>query len=144
MKNLVLVVLLFVIGCSESINKIDSNKKEQSKVIDASLNKVADFNVFFNNFNSNSEFQLSSIEFPLKMISFEDENKSELVIEKNEWKFTKLIENLKLRSKVKKKFINEKEVQIDYYLEDTGVFVSHFFIYKNKRWILIRIEDHST
>jgi hypothetical protein len=100
-----------------------------------------DFSAFFKKFNADSVFQLSRIEFPLKFKS--NEGKAS-VITKNEWSFTKLLEERGSKTVIKKKVINDEEVRIDYMEEDTGVLIRHTFSVKAGRWMLVYIEDHST
>lgn len=146
MKSTKLIALLVIIGfgCSNVSNSNNlSDTINQNKIADSVAIKPTDFNTFFGKFNTDSSFQFSSIDFPLKLVSFEDEKKKESVINKQEWRFTKLIEQTKLKSKIKKKVVSNQEVQIEYSIEDTGVLVNHFFKYMNGRWILALIEDHS-
>lgn len=140
----IIFLILITLGCSNVSNSNNiSDKKTKTKGTDSVTVEVSDFNVFFEKFNTDSTFQFSSIEFPLKLISTEEDGKKESVINKQEWKFTKLSEQAKLKSKIKKKIVSNQEVQIEYSIEDTGVLVNHYFQYKNRSWVLTRIEDHS-
>lgn len=137
------VLLIIGIGCTSSNNVesviIKSNKLKE----DSSKLKVIDFNVFLKKFNNDSLFQISCIDFPLSLISFEDDVKKKSTIIRSEWSFIQLIENDKYNSKIIKKVKTKYEVEIQYLIEDTGILVCHFFAFKNGLWRLERIEDYS-
>ena len=138
--------MLISMGCSDisSNNSYENDKIIQSKSNDSLTVDISDFNTFFERFNSDSVFQYSSIEFPLRLIIFEEETKKETFINKQQWEFTKLIKDSKWNSIINKKIKKNKEIQIEYSIEDTGVLIYHFFQYKNGHWLLTHIEDYST
>ena len=142
----ILLLMLISIGCSNisSNNSYENVKIIQSKSNESLTADISDFNIFFERFNSDSIFQYSSIEFPLRLIIFQEETKKETLINKQRWEFTKLIENSKWNSIINKKIKNNKEIQIEYSIENTGVLIYHFFQYKNGHWLLTHIEDYST
>jgi hypothetical protein len=137
---ILLAIVLGVLGCSDPASK-QSNKDVSVKVADSGASAIEDFESFFEKFNKDSIFQVARIEFPLQFKSNEEE---ESIIRKIEWSYTKLIEEKGTKTVIRKKLVSNTEVRIDYMEEDTGVLISHTFLQKGGRWMLVNIEDHST
>ena len=105
--------------------------------------KYYEFDSFFKKFNMDSVFQLNSICFPLRIITIDEEGSKENFITKSRWKFTKLIRNNKIKSRIIKKQLGHNKVCITYTIEDTGYKVLHFFNFCNSHWTLTLIRDES-
>lgn len=136
----VLLLALIGFGCREHPAKEESGKRNTPKELEIVV-AAENFDIFFENFNNDSVFQLSRIQFPLKLKSNEGEDS---FIKKGEWRYTKLVENNRAKTIIRKEVIGNSEIRIDYMVEDTGVLVSHTFHLIDKQWILTNIEDHST
>jgi hypothetical protein len=143
-SGLIILILLVAISCSNNTNTAkESTTKPAPSSSSVTSVSIDDFDTFLAKFNADSSFQFSSIEFPLKLTSLgEDGNKSSF-ISKEKWIFTKLSNDKKLKSKIKKIVINKEQVKLEYSIEDTGVIVNHFFSLKSGHWMLTNIEDQS-
>ncbi|MBY0480205.1 MAG: hypothetical protein K2Q21_02520 [Chitinophagaceae bacterium] len=140
----IILILLVAVGCSNSSNNEKVPVVQAAlQSTDASSGSINDFDVFLEKFNSDSVFQFSCIEFPLKLSSIGEDGHKVSLISMEKWVFTKLANNKKLKSKIKKIIINKDQVKIEYSIEDTGVLVNHFFSFKNGHWMLTNIEDQS-
>ncbi|WP_394330837.1 DUF4348 domain-containing protein [Mucilaginibacter pineti] len=110
------------------------------------LTKSADtidlkFDSFFNKFESDRSFQLSRIQFPLKVISITEDGRHIKFMKKSEWTYTNFvkIKNIELNKSSRTK--SEMDVKLS--ITDTGVQVVYHFQIKNGKWWLCGITDMS-
>lgn len=151
-KNLLVIFILLILlffGCDNhkkriQYSKVDTvfkktNTKSLSKNnIDASDMK---FDLFFNRFNSDRNFQLSRIQFPLRVWSGTGNGQSIKFMKKNEWTYTNFTQIKKILIEEKNKAKNEMDLMIS--ITDTGVQVEYHFKIKNDQWWLYGITDKS-
>jgi hypothetical protein len=128
----------------------DNEKSKSSFNKDSSLNAVAnpvaiieDFDVFFKKFNSDSLFQKSRIKFPFKIIIKDEDGDNSRILSKSEWHFIHLVNDKKEKSIIRKVPIQRNKILITYAIEDTGIFIKHFFENINGKWRHTYCEDES-
>ena len=142
-KLLVVLILLFN-SCKEN----DRIKED----VNTSENIDEDFNIFLEKFNRDSIFQISRINFPLKVIERNDENlleETEKTIELKEYEkidlsypkdiltreFDRYRQNIKL---------SDKKATIEIRGVDNGIYINIYFEKEGGKWILTSWTDKST
>ena len=142
-KLLVVLILLFN-SCKEN----DRIKE----VVNTSDNIDEDFNIFLEKFNRDTIFQISRINFPLKVIERNDENlleETEKTIELKEYEkidlsypkdiltreFDRYRQNIKL---------SDKKATIEIRGIDNGIYINIYFEKEDGKWILTSWTDKST
>ncbi|WP_158828489.1 DUF4348 domain-containing protein [Mucilaginibacter lacusdianchii] len=140
--NLCALILFSITSNTELHSNIDVSISAIN-VRSTSATEVEQFDAFFKRFNTNADFQLASIMFPLKKITVDDDNKQTVeYINKRAWKFIKI-------AKIKGNIINKGkvgkgEVTMLLQIEDTGVHIQYRFVSKEGKWYLTLIADEST
>jgi hypothetical protein len=100
------------------------------------------FDSFFKKFESDRNFQLSRIQFPLKVTSItEDDEQHIKFMKKSEWTYTNFVKIKNIEIKEISKTKSEIEVKLS--ITDTGVQVVYHFKNKNGQWWLCAITDQS-
>jgi len=139
MKNILLYLfLIFNFSCQKHNESLKPKIKETEKI------KDEDFEVFLDKFNSDSTFQTSRINFPIKTIQLDTENLKENTIEYNQSNY-----HLSKIDKQSKYYKIEKVIMSDsakVYLKgiDNGIYIEFFFFKKNGIWKLDTWNDLST
>ena len=134
---LVILLLLLTVACT------NQQKSKLSQCYD--LEKSESFNVFFNRFKSNKDFQKLRIDCPLTLESIDDES-----AEINYSRSKKKIEYVSFDQKnwtdpislSFRKLINDTIV-VDLNGVETGLRVEHYFVLRKKVWFLCKIRDKS-
>lgn len=108
-----------------------------------------DFNSFLTLFNSDSAFQLSSIDFPMKVQEINRESDHELtekIIDKSNYKRLDLSDNLSNSNNnfTREIKINNNSATVEIRGIESGVKVDFFFERENGKWKLITWIDSST
>lgn len=155
-KNIqILLILLCLFSCIQNKNTGKTEilaDNETLKVIKEEDFEREDFFVFFLDFCTNEEFQLTRIKFPIKE-SFLSENLNEeivRIIPEEEWKFLKIkkfeentvnlyfdsFDNLELQD------TNERVYSI--LGIENGININYYFTREKGKWYLVKIEDLST
>ncbi len=139
-----ILCVIFVFGCDQS-----SKKAENVKTLLPQNNES--FESFFEKFNRDSVFQMSRVVFPFKVMQINDVEGPDndeitytnVFVAENDWKkvdFTFPNEKNVIVNKVE---VNSDEVNLQYRVEDTGIFVEHFFQKKQGHWWLTYAKDNS-
>lgn len=111
------------------------------------------FDDFLFRFGSDEAFQRERIDFPLKVITWEDyeEKRGEIIeteVPNNEWQHDFLFVTESYRSQVydnhKEKLRNSNERLFQWIGVENGVNVKYFFKAINGKWYLVKKEDLST
>ena len=162
LRNILLLLLAVTfISCSNSSdrtstsgqstsNKIaadsNNNKKYQPSNIPADLDSK--FEKFIEYFNKDSLFQVSRIDFPLKVRAFDEDKEIETVITKSDFrmlhfgdKSAKTREYDKYEETIK---VNGNKAVIKTRGIDNGIFIDIYFEKKNGTWKLLTWVDSST
>ena len=134
---LIIFLLLLTVACT------NQQKSKLSQCSD--LQKSESFNVFFNRFKSNKDFQKLRIDCPLTLESIDDES-----AEINYSRSKKKIEYVSFDQKnwtdpislSFRKLINDTVV-VDLNGVETGLRVEHYFVLRKKVWFLCKIRDKS-
>jgi hypothetical protein len=101
------------------------------------------FNVFFNRFSTDSAFQISRIEFPLKLtiIGGEGESDTTKFLQKKDWSFAHAQPEKKIITKPAQ--TGKGMANIHFFIEDTGVSVYYKFVSRRGKWWMTSIRDES-
>ena len=143
----IFTILALTFGCS-------SGNSTTPKIGDSSaafsLKTVAivseeNFDVFFKKFDSDSVFQRSRIQFPLKYETLEDEGDPNTIkyISKNEIYHVGLHKLKEPKMTIAKKVTGSSKVEMQFRIEDTGYEKNLFFSRRDKKWFLIAVNDLS-
>lgn len=135
-KTLVIIFLTLVCGRTYQLY---SNETYQNLRND-------NFYKFLVKFSKNKAFQRERILFPLVLHTENLQGKS--IVKKlnvNSWKHTDFVGLGKLdkKNQIEIEAISDSEVRLIYSIEDTGVYVIHYFIKKDGKWFLYKISDQS-
>jgi hypothetical protein len=149
-----LSILAFIfIECKPEIRKTQDKNQTENKVSEFKIPKNVDdnFKVFLSYFSKDSVFQVSRVNFPLKVLEVDQNNtleQIEMIIQKNE--YTKLDfeypkdaltrETSRYTQNIKTKD-NKSIVEIRGY--DNGIYTDYFFEKENGKWILKSWDDNS-
>ncbi len=146
--------MTFVYGCfsdnqqsdSNNLNKISTNIDDSKKRNDNSI-KDEDFKTFLNKFSTDEAFQISRIDFPLKVRTIgENSELDDEIMTKEEWRQINFTYDPNNPS-------NEYEQRIIIYGDkatiecigiDNGIMVEYYFERKNGIWLLVTLTDAST
>ncbi|WP_165372254.1 hypothetical protein [Emticicia agri] len=112
----------------------------QSK--EAQKDKQEDFEIFWQKFQYDKDFQKSRVKFPLlsKYYGVDDEYHEETT-KKSEWEYRDF--NIEGLIKTLNKESPTRTIMA-LMIEDTGVYVEYIFELRNKKWFLIETVDQST
>lgn len=134
----ILIITFLTLGCGGTPQ---SNTKEPYQ------NKVnEDFNIFLAKFSKNKAFQTERIIFPLVFYTENEQGNS--VVKKltaNSWRYTDFV-GLNKRDKkneIEIEISSKTEAKLIYSIEDSGVYVIHYFIKKDGKWYMYKISDES-
>lgn len=101
-----------------------------------------DFDQFFKRYNVDRSFQLSRTVFPLKIEIAEDgEPVKTKLLQKAKWQHVNLLDKKYIIKKTPK---GSTAMVVTLQIEDTGVFIEHFFQLDKGIWKLISTKDSST
>jgi|SRR3954471_3659958 len=148
--KLAILGIVFFSSCSDEKEIKNDSKENHSTFVEENKKNtdtlgVENFDLFIEKFSNDSEFQVSRINFPLNVETYDidDESYEKSTIKKSEWKFFDLknLDEKKIR-KINRDVDNNYILNIQ--IMDTGVFVDYIFKSKNNEWILIKIVDKST
>jgi hypothetical protein len=154
-KYLYLILILAFLGCKLESRKVETEKSTESKKetiqIKIPENVDNDFKVFLYYFSKDSIFQISRVNFPLKVMEVNQNNtleQIEMTIQKKE--YTKLDfeypkdaltrETSRFTQNIKTKD-NQSIVEIRGF--DNGIYTDYFFEKENGKWILKSWDDNS-
>lgn len=153
-KNMLVILIstiLLFFSCNNHKNKVQSQQLLVDTVFKKTIIKSlprknidtidVKFDSFFSKFDSDRNFQLSRIKFPLKVKSDTEDGQSIKFIKKNEWRYTNFthIKNIQIAKNSKTK----NEIDLILSIIDTGVQVEYHFKIKNDQWWLYEITDRS-
>ncbi|RAR48417.1 DUF4348 domain-containing protein [Flavobacterium lacus] len=150
-----LILVLAFLGCKPEVEKVEVKKTTESRKqisgIKIPENVDGDFKTFLYYFSKDSIFQISRVNFPLKVMEVDQNNtfeQLEMIIQKNE--YTKLDfeypkdaltrETSRYTQNIKTKD-NKSDVEIRGY--DNGIDTDYFFEKENGKWILKSWDDNS-
>ncbi|QHL89150.1 DUF4348 domain-containing protein [Nibribacter ruber] len=150
MKLIALPLLLMLWSCSNTAENQQEKKLSTTVAIKntaESSETTADksdeeFDTFLQRFSIDSSFQLTRIAFPVKVTSTDGEKEEVKLINKQAWEYTNY-SNLK-SGQIRSEKVKNGLINLIYTVDDTGVLVYHYFQKRNKEWVLVSIEDHST
>lgn len=146
-SSYIFTILVLTFGC----NSGDSTapKIGDSSVV-ANLKTVAvvseeNFEMFFKKFDSDSVFQRSRIQFPLKYETLGDEGDPSTIkyISKNDIYHIGLHKLKEPKMTSAKKVTDSSKVEIQFRIEDTGYEKNLFFAKRDKKWFLVAVNDLS-
>lgn len=154
-KYLYLILILAFLGCKSETRKVEIEKPTESKKEVAEVripeNVDNDFKVFLNYFSKDSIFQVSRINFPLKVMEVDENNTLEQInvtIQKKE--FTKLdfeypkdalTRELDRYTQTIK--IKENKCIVEIRGVDNGIYSDYFFEKDKGKWFLKSWNDNS-
>lgn len=138
--GLLILVLLFSLNfgfTSYGNNSSISNKEEY-------LQKIENFEIFFNRFCNNPKFQLQRVKFPFRqtLVGITGEPNEEVFIERKDWIHTNFIKLSKKYNISKRKRRNGFIINLQ--LLDTGVFEDYYFELVSGKWMMIKMIDSGT
>ncbi len=124
-------------------NATQKKEKELPPRHAATVMAAENFDDFFKRFNADSVFQKSRVVFPLKMVIAGDEGEGDSTkyIIGSKWRWGNLMaEKNHIISKIKN---TNREVIVQFNIEDTGVGICYYFTQKRGKWWLVFIKDAS-
>lgn len=148
-KRIILSFSLFLlIGCT-SKNKSAHNQTETNKIVNKSSSDIdAKFETFIEHFSRDSLFQISRIDFPLKVKELDEDDEKEITVNKSEFRkldFNKNNVNSKGTDEYKLNIkVNGDEAVIETRGIDNGIYIDTYFKKKNGKWKLVTSVDSST
>jgi len=109
----------------------------------AGTSKQEDFGTFFKKFSSDSVFQIARVKFPLKIITDSEDGTSTRFLSKSKWQYVSFDKGKNDENVYRKKIINERLINIEFTVKETGVFVNHYFTLQSEKWLLAYVVDGS-
>lgn len=161
-RNILLSLLtLTFIGCSNSSDKtsasgqltsneiaVHSSKAEKYQPSNIPADLDSKFETFIEYFNKDSLFQVSRIDFPLKVKASDEDKEIETIITRSDFrmlnfgdKSAKTREYDKYEETIK---VNGDKAVIETRGIDNGIFIDIYFEKKNGKWKLLTWMDSST
>jgi len=148
----ILILLVIFLSCKKEKNiSIEIGKNLPSNTeVKVSKQVDNDFNVFFKLFNQDSIFQMSRVDFPLKIKTLDGEYELiNQIVKKEEYRITEfLIGNTQTNHEYdnfkQDIVLGEEEVIVSWVGIDNGIAVEFMFKKNNGKWMLITYVDHST
>lgn len=155
LKLYFVISLLLVVSCKKEIapqntilKDVDENvvaNEEKVPVATSNKNDLEDFNHFFRLFNHDTVFQISRINFPLKVkINNDDLELVDYVIPKEKYTTINLDKKPEERDFNQQLILKKDKAVIQQRGIDNGIFIDYFFEKKNGKWQLITWVDVST
>lgn len=155
LKSYFVISLLLVVSCKKEIapeNTIlkdaDENvvaNEEKVPVATSNKNDLENFNHFFRLFNHDTVFQISRINFPLKVkINNDDLELVDYVIPKEKYTTINLDKKPEERDFNQELILKKDKAVIQQRGIDNGIFIDYFFEKKDGKWQLITWVDVST
>jgi hypothetical protein len=138
---LVYAAVLLLFACNS--NSAQKKVKESSLNHATRVKSAENFDLFFKKFNADSVFQKSRVAFPLKVViaGGEGESDSTKYISDGKWQGGNLMAEKK---HIIKKIKNaDREIVVQFNIEDTGVGIYYYFAQKKGKWWLVFIKDAS-
>ncbi len=134
----IIIITFLALGCGSTPQ---SATKELNQNI---INE--DFNIFLTKFSKDKNFQMKRIIFPLALYTENEQGK--YVVKKltpKSWKHTDFMGLSKFDKKnvIEIDISSKTEAKLIYSIEDTGVYVIHYFIKKDGKWYMSKISDES-
>lgn len=148
--KLLFIIVIFFLGCKADSKKKFSKHSDssiiryvsvQGRPLSAHSDSLENFDTFFNRFEIDSVFQLSRTEFPLKTISYSDEEEETGTIDRKDGKYTNFTTIKGLI--VSKTLISGSRASVLFSIEDTGINVTYYFDKKKGLWQLTSVVDES-
>ncbi len=155
LKSYFVISLLLVVSCKKEIapqntilKDVDENvvaNEEKVPVATSNKNDLEDFNHFFRLFNHDTVFQISRINFPLKVkINNDDLELVDYVIPKEKYTTINLNKKPEERDFNQQLILKKDKAVIQQRGIDNGIFIDYFFEKKDGKWQLITWVDVST
>ena len=156
LKASFVILLLLQLSCKKTIvpqdniilndepKKIITNEEKKPETV-SDKHKQEDFNHFFKLFNHDTVFQISRINFPLKVkINNDDLELVDYVILKNEYTTINLDKKPKERSYNQQIILKKDKAVIQQRGINNGIFIDYYFERIDGKWQLITWIDVST
>lgn len=136
-------VLLLLPGCNNNKRVKGSLPAKATAKFNAVGTASENFNIFFNRFSTDSVFQISRIEFPLKLtiIGGEGESDTAKFIKKKDWLFAHAQPEKDVIARPKQ--TSKAKANIHFLIEDTGFSVYYYFVIRKGKWWMTSIRDES-
>jgi hypothetical protein len=153
-----IVCFIFLFSCeykereTNNLTEVLKSKIKVDSIIKSrNMEKTLSFELFLDRINKDCIYQKENVKFPLQEISLTDwENDiyDTTYTNKEEYeclRFTSPQSNI-IEGKVLLNFIQKSDTEeiILLGVEDTGIRMQFFFVYRNNTWMLIKILDEST
>lgn len=139
MKLIVLSVFsLIIFGC-EKHHVVLTSKVQKREIANEE-----DFDIFLDRFNTDSSFQISRVNFPVKVVEFNTEKLTEdtLILNQTNYHFNQI--NKKSKDYTIEKVIASDSAEVLLKGIDNGIYREFFFSKKNGIWKLNTWNDLST
>lgn len=108
------------------------------------LQEKVNFDIFFEQFQKDSLFQLDRISFPLKKEFYNTDKEffDKMLIKKEEWAYTdfSLLSREYLKELTR---LSENKYSYNIQIVDTGISVNYIFEIQDGKWYLVEIQDES-
>jgi len=148
-KNIILFLSTFIfLGCTSDKKSKPDHSKTNSTVNKLPNNVDLKFETFLKHFNSDSLFQISRIDFPLKGKELDEEDGKEITVNKSEFRKLDFNEPQKdssdtNRYELKIKVDGNKAI-VETRGIDNGIYIDTYFEKKEGKWKLVTWIDSST
>jgi hypothetical protein len=140
-------ILLFI-GCT-SDKKQESNHSDSNTTVNKlPINVDQHFETFIKYFSSDSLFQVSRIDFPLKGKELDEEDEKEIIINKSAFRkldFNKDFKNSNGTDRYELKMkVNGNKATVETRGIDNGIYIDTYFEKKDGKWKLVSWVNSST
>lgn len=135
MRYIILIIFNLLIGCA-------------AKNTNESLKGDEVFKDFFKEFSSNSNFQLSRIQFPLKHSYYDGDSLMEDEIASDDWEYIDFNRDSSASARKEDAYsieLKSSPSSVEYVRKgiDNGISMSYYFEKKKTQWFLVKIVDRS-
>jgi hypothetical protein len=156
LKSSFVILLFLIVSCKKEVapqnttilKDVDENivaDEEKVPVAASNKNDLEDFNHFFRLFNHDTVFQISRINFPLKVkINNDDLELVDYVIPKEKYTTINLDKKPEERNYNQQLILKKDKAVIQQRGIDNGIFIDYFFEKKDGKWQLVTWVDIST
>ncbi|MDB5118851.1 MAG: hypothetical protein JWN56_69 [Sphingobacteriales bacterium] len=146
-SNLDTRTLPSALGQENAKETADSNSKDGKSQLSIPADLDSKFETFIKYFSKDSVFQVSRIDFPLKVKNVDEENEQEIIIKKSQFhkqdfddKTTETREFDKYKQEIK---VNRNKAIVEIRGIDNGIYIDVYFEKKNNKWKLLTWVDSS-
>ena len=140
------IVCSIVISCGNTDNKVINSSRTENLTPKKLDTTQTDFDLFLKHFNSDSAFQISHIDFPIKVHEIKRESDNALTEKITNFRILDLSANMSISEDNYTRVVktNNNNATVELLGNETGFMIAYFFEKINGKWLLISWIDKST